>query len=168
VEKDRSNSAGIQFLSKLHSSTTFSPPFMHLVPMATSFLTPIYSKIKMWIFGMPLAVRSHGFVHRAAICVGTWKQHVSISAAWTFNHKPSPIMYNVSASPINPLTPELNPSAHAAWRDFLLGILFLEPCILLICAWKTNKCTNYSLSLLIMYGSFYMFQHYIAIFRKLS
>jgi hypothetical protein len=36
---------------------------------------------------------------------------------------------------------------------FLLGILLLEPCILLIYAWKTNKYTDYSLSLLIMYGS---------------
>jgi hypothetical protein len=38
-------------------------------------------------------------------------------------------------------------------RDFLLGILLLEPCISLIYAWKTNKYTNYSFSLLIMYGS---------------
>jgi hypothetical protein len=29
-------------------------------------------------------------------------------------------------------------------------------------AWKTNKYTNYSFSLLIMYGSSYMFRHYIA------
>jgi hypothetical protein len=29
------------------------------------------------------------------------------------------------------------------------GILLLEPCISLIYAWKTNKCTNYSFSLLI-------------------
>jgi hypothetical protein len=33
--------------------------------------------------------------------------------------------------------------------------------------WKTNKYTNYSCSLLIMYGSSYMFPHYIAIFREL-
>jgi hypothetical protein len=32
--------------------------------------------------------------------------------------------------------------------------------------WKTNKYTNYSFSLLIMYGSFYMFWHYIAILRE--
>src|SRR5215510_14117394 len=31
-------------------------------------------------------------------------------------------------------------------RIFLLGILLLEPCILLIYAWKTNKYTNYSVS----------------------
>src|SRR5215468_3574692 len=49
---------------------------------------------------------------------------------------------------------------------FLLGILLLEPCISLIYAWRTNKYTNYSFSLLIMYGSFCMFRHYIAIFRK--
>jgi hypothetical protein len=41
-------------------------------------------------------------------------------------------------------------------REFLLGILLLEPCISLIYAWKTNKYTNYSLSLLSMYGSSYM------------
>jgi hypothetical protein len=33
---------------------------------------------------------------------------------------------------------------------------------------STNKYTNYSFSLLIMYGSSYMFQHYIAIFREPS
>jgi hypothetical protein len=51
---------------------------------------------------------------------------------------------------------------------FLLGILLLEPCISLTYAWKTNKYTNYSLSLLIMYGISYMFWHYIAIFRESS
>jgi hypothetical protein len=35
----------------------------------------------------------------------------------------------------------------------LLGILFLEPCISSIYAWKTNKYNKYSFSLLIMYGS---------------
>src|SRR5215469_8208481 len=49
---------------------------------------------------------------------------------------------------------------------FVLGILLLEPCISLIYAWKTNKYTNYSFSLLIMYGSYCMFRHYIAIFRE--
>src|SRR5215510_2021982 len=48
---------------------------------------------------------------------------------------------------------------------FLLGILLLEPCISLTYAWKTNKYTNYSFSLLIIYGSFCMFRHSIAIFR---
>jgi hypothetical protein len=33
---------------------------------------------------------------------------------------------------------------------------------------KANKYTNYSFSVLIMYGSFYMFWHYIAIFREHS
>jgi hypothetical protein len=51
-------------------------------------------------------------------------------------------------------------------RDILLGILLLEPCILLICALKTNKYNNYSFSLLIMYGSSYMFWHFIAISRE--
>jgi hypothetical protein len=51
---------------------------------------------------------------------------------------------------------------------FLLGILFLEPCISLTYAWKTNKYANYSFSLLIMYGSSYMFRRYIAILRENS
>jgi hypothetical protein len=33
---------------------------------------------------------------------------------------------------------------------------------------ETNKYNNYSLSLLIMYGSSYMFRNYIAIFRERS
>jgi hypothetical protein len=33
---------------------------------------------------------------------------------------------------------------------------------------KPKKTTKYSFSLLIMYGSFYMFRHYIAIFRERS
>jgi hypothetical protein len=33
---------------------------------------------------------------------------------------------------INPLTPELNPSAQRCLTKFLLGILLLEPCISLI------------------------------------
>jgi hypothetical protein len=63
--------------------------------------------------------------------------------------------------PINPLTPELNPSAQRCLTRFLLGILLLEPWISLIYAWKTNKRNNYSFSLLIMYGISYMFRHYI-------
>jgi hypothetical protein len=46
--------------------------------------------------------------------------------------------------------------------------LLLEPCISLIYAWKTNIYTIYSFSLLIMYGSSYMFRQYIAIFRERS
>jgi hypothetical protein len=33
---------------------------------------------------------------------------------------------------------------------------------------KANKYTNYSFSLLIMYGSSYIFRHYTAIFRERS
>jgi hypothetical protein len=44
--------------------------------------------------------------------------------------------------------------------------LFLEPCISLIYAWKTNKCNYYSFSLLIMYGSSYMFRYYFTILRE--
>jgi hypothetical protein len=48
-------------------------------------------------------------------------------------------------------------------ETFLLGNLLLEPCISLIYAWKPNKYTNYSFSLIIIYGSSYMCRHYIAI-----
>jgi hypothetical protein len=61
-----------------------------------------------------------------------------------------------------------NLTSYIYGQDFLLGILLLEPCISLIYAWKTNKYTNYSFSLLIMYGSSYMFRHYIAILRERS
>jgi hypothetical protein len=40
--------------------------------------------------------------------------------------------------------PELNPSAQRCLMRFLLGILLLEPYILLTYAWKTNKYTSYS------------------------
>jgi hypothetical protein len=75
---------------------------------------------------------------------------------------------NSGSKQINPLTPELNPSEQRYLTWFLLGILLLEPWISLIYAWKTNKYTNYSFALLIMYGSSYMFRHYIAILRERS
>jgi hypothetical protein len=61
-----------------------------------------------------------------------------------------------------------NLTSYIYGRDFVLGILLLEPCISLIYARKTNKYTNYSFSLFIMHGSSYMFRHYIAIFRERS
>jgi hypothetical protein len=71
---------------------------------------------------------------------------------------------------INPLTTELNPSAQRCLTTFFAGILLLEPCISLIRVYarKTNKCNNYSFSLLIMYGNPHMFRHYIAILRERS
>jgi hypothetical protein len=68
----------------------------------------------------------------------------------------------------NPLSRNQIPPHNAAWRDFLLGILLLEPFISLIHAWKTKKCNNYSFSLSIMYGSSYMFRHYVAILSQRS
>jgi hypothetical protein len=61
-----------------------------------------------------------------------------------------------------------NLTSYIFGRYFLLGILLLEPCISLMYAWKTNKYTNYSLNLLIMYDISYMFWHYIAIPRERS
>jgi hypothetical protein len=79
-----------------------------------------------------------------------------------FNHPPQ------SNAEVNPLTLELNPSTQRCLTRFFISILLLEKCISLIYAWKTNKYNNYSFSLLIMYGSSYMFRRYIAIFRKRS
>jgi hypothetical protein len=79
--------------------------------------------------------------------------------SWTVTHR---------TDSVNPLTPELNPSVQRCLTRFLLGILLLEPCISLIYAWKINKRKNYSLTLLIMYGTSYMFRHYIAILRERS
>jgi hypothetical protein len=61
-----------------------------------------------------------------------------------------------------------NLASYIYGRNFLLGILLLEPCISLIYEWKTNKYTNYSFTLLIMYGSSHMLRYYIAIFRERS
>jgi hypothetical protein len=69
---------------------------------------------------------------------------------------------------INPLTPELNPSAQRCLTRYFTGdfaswtVHFINICV------KTNKYTNYSFSLLIMYGRSYMLRHYIAILRELS
>jgi hypothetical protein len=68
----------------------------------------------------------------------------------------------------NPLTPELNPSAQRCLTRFVTRDFLLEPCISLIYAWKTNKYTNYSFSLLIAYVISYMFRHYISILRERS
>jgi TRAP-type mannitol/chloroaromatic compound transport system permease small subunit len=75
------------------------------------------------------------------------------------------LVVSVWTTRIKILTPEINPSTKRWLMRFLLGILLLERCILLMYTWKTNKCNNYSFSLLIMYGISYMFRHYIAILR---
>jgi hypothetical protein len=69
---------------------------------------------------------------------------------------------------IKPLTAELNPSAQSCLTRVLLGILLLEPFFSLTYVWKTNKYTNDSFTLLIMYGSSYMFRDYFAILRERS
>jgi hypothetical protein len=67
------------------------------------------------------------------------------------------------------LKPELNPSAQRCPTRFFTGdfaswtVHFFNTYAL-----KTNKYTNYSFSLLIMYGSSYMFRHYIAILMERS
>jgi hypothetical protein len=65
-------------------------------------------------------------------------------------------LHHLYGNYVNPLTPELSPSAQRCLTRFFIVILLLEPCILLIYAGKTNKCNNYSFSLLIMYGSSYV------------
>jgi hypothetical protein len=90
------------------------------------------------------------------------------SASTCFGHTMSKSCGGWVTKKTNPLTPELSPSAQRCLTRFLLEILLLEPWISLICACKTNKCNNYSFSLLVMYGSSYMFWHYIAILRERS
>jgi hypothetical protein len=69
---------------------------------------------------------------------------------------------------INTLTPELNPSAQRCLTRFFTGDFVSWTVHLVNICVKTNKYTNYSFSLLIMYGSSYMFRHYIAILRERS
>jgi hypothetical protein len=69
---------------------------------------------------------------------------------------------------VKPLKPELNPPVQRCLTRFFTGnfasltVHFVNICV------KPNKYTNYSFSLLIMYGSSYMFRYYIAIFRERS
>src|SRR5215510_11089186 len=53
-------------------------------------------------------------------------------------------------------------------REFLLKNLLLEPCSSLLYACKTNKYTNYSFSLLIMYGAHQVTRHNTPIHNILS
>jgi hypothetical protein len=92
--------------------------------------------------------------------LGTRLQSVVLGVVGTWKYKDEMLF--------NPLTPELNPSAQRCLTKFFTGDFLLEPCISLINAWTTNKYTNYSFSLLIVYGSCYMFRHYIAVFRERS
>jgi hypothetical protein len=89
----------------------------------------------------------------------TWDLMISSQKLWPLDHE---------AGLINPSTPELNPSAQRCLARFFTGDFASLTCISLIYAWNTNKDTNYSFSLLIMYASSYMFRHYIAIFRVRS
>jgi hypothetical protein len=105
----------------------------------------------------------------------TTKLNTAVWEPWNVRYRWKCCTYTATIlKKINPLTPEpFNAgikSLRATLLDeiFLLGILLLEPWISLIYAWKTNKCNNYSFSLLIMYCSSYMFRYYIAIFRERS
>jgi hypothetical protein len=68
----------------------------------------------------------------------------------------------------NPLTPELNPSAQRCLTRFFTGdfvswtVSFVNICV------KNQQMQQLFIKLLIMYGSSYMFRHYIAIFRERS
>jgi hypothetical protein len=97
-------------------------------------------------------------------------------SVWWFNHivrayeilirKYMTVCSYVEHPYFNPLTQELNPSAHRWLTRFFTGdfsswtVHFVNTCV------KNNKYTNYSFSLLIMYGSSYMFRNYIAILRE--
>jgi hypothetical protein len=68
---------------------------------------------------------------------------------------------------INPLTPELNPSAQGCLTRFFTGeftswtVHFVNICL-------KNQQIHQLVIKLIMYGSSYMFRHYIAILREHS
>jgi hypothetical protein len=72
-----------------------------------------------------------------------------------------------SAHIINTFTSELNPSAQRCRTRFFAGyftpwtVHFVSICV------KNKKRNNYSFSLLIIYGSSYMFRHYIARFTPI-
>jgi hypothetical protein len=78
---------------------------------------------------------------------------------------PQPVLTNYR---FNPLTPELNPSAQRCLtrfftRDFASWTVdFVNICV------KNQQITNYSFSLLIMYGISHMFRHYIAVLGERS
>jgi hypothetical protein len=68
-----------------------------------------------------------------------------------------------------PLTPELNPSAQRCLtRFYTWDLASWTVYFVKIYARKTNKSTNYSFSLLILYGNYYMFRYYINILRERS
>jgi hypothetical protein len=70
------------------------------------------------------------------------------------------VLNNVSSC-INPLTPNelIKMSRSEPFKNWNSPVKY---------AWKINKYTSYSFSLLIMYGSSYMFRHCIAILRERS
>jgi hypothetical protein len=68
-------------------------------------------------------------------------------------------------SPINPLTPELNPSAQRCLTRFLLENLLLEPCTSLMYAWKNQQMQQLFIQF-INYVWYLLLRHYIAILRK--
>jgi hypothetical protein len=57
--------------------------------------------------------------------------------------------------------------AFCFFRHFFTDVRWVALKLFYICV-KTNKCTNYSFSLLVICDSFYMFQHYIVILRERS
>jgi hypothetical protein len=116
-----------------------------------------------FLFALRLGHWTVGLVRRDALCLShiTWYMGLWSPACYSRMS----FLYSLD---IKPLTPDLNPSAQRCLTRFLLGILPLELCISLIYAWKTNKYTNYSFSLLITNGSSYMFRHYISILRERS
>jgi hypothetical protein len=88
-----------------------------------------------------------------------------------FNSRPDTseyLNYGPVLKYINPLTPELNPSAQRCLSRFFTGdfaswtVHFVNICV------KNQQMQHYSFSLLIMYGISYVFRYYFAILRERS
>jgi hypothetical protein len=98
--------------------------------------------------GSTFTETSHrSFIHLVACCVEADNRQGFISKQLLLRSRRSTV--------INPLTPELNPSAQRCLTRFFAGDFasWTVHFVNMIYAWKTNKCNNYSFSSLIMYGS---------------
>jgi hypothetical protein len=148
-------------LSQQRELYPFSPSTSLSYSFSSSFptewclylLSPKLTCVSKWSRCIIMTLMKQWFV------VTRWCTRLQVTDnAWRIPNRPK----------INPLTPELNPSAQRYLTRFFTGVLLLELCISFIYAWKTNKCKHYSFSLLIMYGISYMFRHYVAILRERS
>jgi hypothetical protein len=161
----------IHDLEREPSHAIIKPPTQE----ATKFL--VRSKTPSTLIQVSPPKTRHSNSMKEPIEIRKFREYLSELFSWSwkrpYDRQPSSVVKCVcsriqqaSLWTFNSLTPELNPYAQRCLARFLLGILLLEPCISLKYAWKTNKSNNYLFSLLIMWGSSYIFRHYIAILRE--